>query len=327
MTTFIIARNAFTESIRQPVVVVILLGGILAVVFNVSLAAFTLEDDNKILVDLGLSSLFLAGLLLAAFTAAGVLSREIEDRTVLGVVSKPVPRPAVVVGKYLGAAAAVAVGYWSLAAMFLLSVRHRVAAAGEATAGLDGPVVVFGLTAVVLAVAVAAAASYFHGRPFAGVFVPALALATTLAVGATWCVARGWRLQSPLVEWNPQLMLGLAMVLEAVLVLAAAAIAVSTRLGQVMTLVIAAAVFLGGLVSEYFLGTLVVGAQEGWARWLAWPAYAALPNMQFFWPADALTQGQEIGLAHFGLVSLYAVAMIVALVSLAVILFQERDVG
>lgn len=327
MATLSIARNAFTESIRQPIMVVILCGGMLAMVFNVSLAAFTLEDDNKILVDLGLSSLFLAGLLLAAFTAAGVLSREIEDRTVLGVVSKPVPRPALVVGKFLGAAAAVTVGYWSLAAMFLLTVRHRVAAGGEGTMSVDGPVVVFGISAVLLAVAVAAAASYFHGRPFAGVFVPTLAIAATCGVGLTWCVARGWRLQSPLVDWNPQLMLGLALVLEAVLVLAAVAIAVSTRLGQVMTLVVSTAVFLGGLVSEYFLGTLAAEAEGGWARWLAWPAYAALPNMQFFWVADALTQGQEIGLAHFGFVSLYAAAMIVALVSLAVILFQERDVG
>jgi ABC-type transport system involved in multi-copper enzyme maturation permease subunit len=109
MNVLSIARNGFLESIRQPVFVVLLLGGTLAMVLNVNLAAFTLEDDNKLLIDLGLSTLFIAGLLLAAFTATSVLSREIENKTVLTVVSKPVTRAAVIVGKFLGVAVALAV--------------------------------------------------------------------------------------------------------------------------------------------------------------------------------------------------------------------------
>lgn len=323
MTTLAIARNAFLESIRQPIFAVIVLGGILAMVFNVSLAAFTFEDDAKILIDLGLSSLFLCGLLLAAFTASRVLSREIENRTVLTVVSKPVSRPAVVLGKYLGVVLALAVGLWTLAAAFLLTVRHRVAA-GEA---FDGPVILFGLAAVALAVLVAAAANYLRGRPFGSVFAVTQAVTATLALLAVWCLGRDWRFQNPLVEWNPQLLLGVAMICEAVFVLAAVAIAASTRIGQVMTLVICSAVFLWGLVSEYFLGTIVADHEAGWARWLAWPIYAALPNLQFFWPADALTQGRPITPAHVASVSFYAGLLIVAILSLAVLLFQQRDVG
>jgi len=328
MTVFTIARNAFLESIRQPVFVSLLVGGMLALVLNVSLAAFTLEDDNKILIDLGLSTLFLCGLLLAAFTATSVLSREIDNRTVVTVVSKPVPRPALVAGKYLGVAAALAAGFWSLAAVFLLTVRHRVPDGGPTDTSFDGPVLVFGLVGTLAAVLVAAAANYLRGRPFASVFVAAQAIAVTAAVGAAWSLDKGWRLQNPLGEWNPQLAIAVGLVFEAVLVLAAVAIAASTRLGQTMTLLICVAVFLGGMVSEYFLGTIVADeAAGGWPRWLAWPAYAAVPNMQFFWSADALTQGSPLTAAHFARVSLYAVAMIVALVSLAVLLFQRRDVG
>ena len=72
-----------------------------------------------------------------------------------------------------------------------------------------------------------------------------------------------------------------------------------------MTLLICVAVFFGGLVSEYFLGTIVAtDGAAGWSRWLAWPAYAAVPNLQFFWSADALTQGQPLGLAHVGRVKI-----------------------
>lgn len=329
MTILAIARNSLVESIRQPVFAVLLLAGMLALVLNVALAAFTLDDDNKLLVDLGLSTMFVCGLLLAAFTATGVLTREIENRTVVTVVSKPVPRPAVIVGKYLGVAVALALGFWSLAAVFLLTVRHRVPAGGPMDSAFDGPVVVFGTVATLAAVAVAATVNYLHGRSFSSAFVSSLAVAAAVALAAAWSLDKAWRPQNPATEVNPQLMLAVALVFEAILLLAAVAIAASTRLGQTMTLLTCVGVFLAGLVGEFFLGTLVAGegAQPGWARWLAWPAYAVLPNMQFFWQADALTQGREITLAHCGTVTLYAAAMIAAYLSLAVILFQDRDVG
>jgi ABC-2 type transport system permease protein len=329
MTVLAIARNGLLESIRQPIFGIVLLAGMFALTLNVSLAGFTLEDDNKILLDLGLSTLFLSGLLLAAFTAAGVLSREIDNRSVVTVVSKPVPRPAIVIGKYLGVVAALAVGCWSLTVVFLLTVRHRVPSENPSDSGFDGPVLLFGLLAIVTAVLISASANYLRGRSFSSVFVVTQAVTATAALALAWCVDKDWRLQNPAIEWNPQLMIAVLLVFEAILVLAAVAIASSTRWGQLMTLMACVAVFLGGLVSEYFLGTVANDARglSPVLRWLAWPIYAALPNMQFFWQADALTQGQVISLAHFGRVSLYAAAMITGWLGLAVLLFQGRDVG
>ncbi len=323
-----IARHAFLESIRQPVFAVLILVGMLALVLNVNLAAFTFDDDNKILVDLGLSTLLLSGLLLAASTATTVLTREIENRTVLTVVSKPLPRPALVIGKYLGVAAALAVGLWSLAAVFLLTVRHRVPSSDNGTVGTDAPVIVFGLLAVAGAVAVAGAANYFRGRPFGSTFAVLQAVSATAAVALVSCIDKDWQLQNPRVDFDPQLMIAVALIVEAALVLAAVAITASTRLGSVMTLMACAIVLLAGLMSEYFLGSLVAGtAASGWTRWIAWPFYAGIPNMQFFWTADALTQGNAISWAHVGSVTLYAISIIVVLLSLAVALFQSRDVG
>ena len=122
---FSIARNAFLEAIRQPIFIVLVLIGLLAMVCNVNLAAFTMGEDEKLLVDLGLSTLLIVGLLLAAFTASSVLSKEIENKTVLTVVSKPVTRAAVIVGKFLGVAGALSVGYYVLAVAFLMAVRHK----------------------------------------------------------------------------------------------------------------------------------------------------------------------------------------------------------
>ena len=316
-----IARNAFLESIRQPIHAVLICAALLALVLNVNLAGYTLEDDNKLLVDLGLSTLFLSGLLMAAFTATSVLSREIENKTVLTVVSKPVPRPQVVVGKFLGVAAAIATAYWLLAAVFLLTVRHRVQSSVREEDIFDPPVVTFGLLAIGLTFLIAGLANYLYRWSFPATFSIVGAVLATVAWGLVSCVSRWWRLQAPGTDFDPQLAIGLALVFEAIIVLAAIAIAASTRLGQIPTLLVCVGVFLVGLVGEYFLS--LASAGQGWLR----PLAAVVPNLQFFWPADALTQGSTITLGHLGTVTAYAACLIAAAMSLAVILFQQRDVG
>lgn len=316
-----IARNAFQESVRQPIYVVLLFLGILLLVMNPSLAAFTLEDDNKLLIDLGLSTLFLCGLFLAAFTATNVLSKEIDRKSVLTVMSKPVPRPVFVLGKFTGVSVAMAVFYWILTAVFLLTVRHRVQSA--VTTPFDGPVLVFGFLGGGLALLSAAMANYFYRWLFGSTVTMALLITLSLAWGAVLLINPQWQFQAPTADLNPQLMIGLAMVFEAILILTAIALACSTRLGQLMTLLICIGAFLVGLVSEYFLSTLI---QRDSMTWL-YPLYVLTPNLQLFWPADALTQGTPISMQHFGTLTGYCAMMVGAILCAAVVLFQRRDVG
>jgi hypothetical protein len=316
-----IARNAFLEAIRQPVHAVLICGAVVALVLNVNIAAYTLEDDNKLLVDLGLSTLFLTGMLMAAFTATSILSREIENKTVVTVVSKPVPRWAVVVGKFGGVAAAIGTAYWLLAVVFLLTVRHRVQTTVRVEDAYDPVVLTCGILAGGVALVVSGLANYLYRRPFPSTFAIVAAVCATAAWGVVSCVGRDWRPQHPAADWNPQLAIGLAMVFEAVLVLTAVAIAASTRLGRLPTLLVCCGFFLLGLVGEYFLAMTLAGSR------LRGPLAAVVPNLQFFWPADALTAGHEIPLWHLGQLTLYAVCLAAAALAVAVALFQSRDVG
>ncbi|MFZ9915742.1 MAG: hypothetical protein ACO3IB_10480, partial [Phycisphaerales bacterium] len=54
---------------------------------------------------------------------------------------------------------------------------------------------------------------------------------------------------------------------------------------------------------------------------------AALPNFQLFWLSDALTQKKAIPAEYIGYAVPYALAMVTALLSLATMLFQRREVG
>ena len=149
---YAVARTTFTETVRQPIYAVIIGLTWLMLVMNVALSAFSLDDDNKLLQDLGLSTLLISGLMLSAFCASGVISGEIEDKTVLTVISKPVSRVIFLLGKFIGLNTALFMAYYLCSVVFLLTVRHKVMQTVRDE--FDVPVIVFGVTAFALAMVI-----------------------------------------------------------------------------------------------------------------------------------------------------------------------------
>lgn len=255
-----LARNCFIESVRQPVFfVMVVLCGLLQLL-NTWGTGFTLgysstaevSADNKLLLDVGLATVFVCAMLLAGFVATAVVSREIEQKTVLTVVSKPVARAVVVIGKYLGVSSAMLVAVVLMVLFLLLGIRHEVMM--TAADRLDGPVLVFGTAAVVLALGVALWGNYFYGWYFSQTFVTVLLPAMLVAYLLVLSVSKQWAWQPITTDAKPQIMLACLGMTMAILVLTAVATAASTRLGQVMTIVTCASVFLLGLLSDYFFG-------------------------------------------------------------------------
>jgi hypothetical protein len=268
-----IAANTFLETIRQPIYGVVLLATALLMILNIALAGFTLEDDDKLLLDLGLSTLLLSGLFLSVFSATGVLTREIENKTVLTVVSKPVSRPVFIAGKYVGVLGALVVALYLCFLVFLLTMRHRVLQMSSDP--WDGPVLAFGFGGLVLALAVAAFCNYFYGSEFASTSLALAVPLLTLAVLLTGFWDKTWNLQpygkAILV---PELFYAAFLVMLAVMVLAAVALAASTRLGQVMTLLVCVLIAMLGLVADFALG------QHGEDSLVARTLYHVVPNIR-----------------------------------------------
>lgn len=331
MPIWTIARNTFTESIRQPIFVVLLTGVIGLLVINLSMAKLTLEDNNRLMIDVGLSTCLVAGMLLAAFTASGVLAREIDNKTVLTVISKPIGRPAFVIGKFLGVSAAITLAYWVWSLAFLLTVRHKVLSA--AADQYDWPVIVLGSAAILIALVLAVAGNYLYGWSFCSAFSRALAVTIALAYLMVLMIGKQWQFQPIATEFIaakttnygeevkslPQLLLALALVLEAVWVLGAVAVTCSTRLGQVMTLVICLAVMIVGVLSDYLFG------RHADTNVLAAAAYAVVPNMQAPFILDALHRNKPVGMGYFLTVSGYLGCYVLAMLALATALFQRRQ--
>ncbi|MEO1007352.1 MAG: ABC transporter permease [Planctomycetota bacterium] len=255
-----IARNTFVESVRQPVLLLLVLACALLQVFNTWTAAFSMgrsstaevSADNKLLLDIGLATIFGCGVLMASFLATAVVSSEIERRTMLTVISKPIPRAVVVAGKYIGVAGAITGAVVIMLAFLMLAIRHGVLS----TAGdhLDQPVLLFGFGAVFASLLLAAAANYMYGWSFNQTAMTTLLPLIVLAYVAVLLFSKRWELQSPMVDLKPKILVACGAMALAILVLTAVATAASTRLGQVMTIITCAAVFFGGLLSNHFLG-------------------------------------------------------------------------
>ncbi len=148
----VLAAATAKEAIRQPM---LLLSGALAVavlVVNTFLPFFSLGEDVKMLKDCGLATMLIVGLLVAVWTASTTIHDEIEGRTAMTLLSKPINRRQFVLGKYLGILQAVGLLTVVVGAIFLGLVfykiiydaqeseercdRHRVGAGGDAGRGL-----------------------------------------------------------------------------------------------------------------------------------------------------------------------------------------------
>jgi hypothetical protein len=112
------------------------------------------------------------------------------------------------------------------------------------------------------------------------------------------------------------------LILFALFVLAALALACSTRLDTIPTLAICSALFLLGLMTDY----LFKGAADG-GSWWAKIAYAVTPNWQQFWLADALEDKKTIPWSYVGKATAYVAAYVGAALAVALALFEDRELN
>ena len=134
-----IARNTFTELVRQKVFYFLLLFALIVIGNSAFLAKFSFQEEFQMLKDvaLGAMSVFLS--LLAILATAMLLPRDLEDRTIFTILSKPVPRYEYLLGKLLGVFFLLTLSTIIMGVLFLgvLFLREQAALA-ETRASLSG---------------------------------------------------------------------------------------------------------------------------------------------------------------------------------------------
>ena len=97
-----IAINTFRENLREKLLYNLLFFALLMIGSSILLSRITLGDYHRLILDLGLASINLFGVLIAIFVGIGLVSKEVDRKTIYTIVSKPIPRYEFLLGKYCG---------------------------------------------------------------------------------------------------------------------------------------------------------------------------------------------------------------------------------
>ena len=122
----VIARATMKEALRQPVFLLLLILSAALLVVNNVIPFYSLGDDVKMVKDCGLATILISGLILALWTASTSISDEIEGKTAMTLLSKPINRRQFIFGKYLGIVSSVLVLMIPLSILLLALIYHKV---------------------------------------------------------------------------------------------------------------------------------------------------------------------------------------------------------
>lgn len=315
----VLARLTAAETLRQPVCLLLTASAVAATALCPVLLLHNFGEDGRLARDGGLAFHLVFGLFVAGYAAASALSREMRSGTAAAVLAKPVPRHVFFLAKYLGVAAVV--GVFSLCASLATLLAERTAERFVQLPDLVGYVADRRLSALLLgapaaAFALAGLINYRTRRSFqsaAFFLMPALLLAVLLTAGL-FDLAGRWSPYDPRVQWR--ILPASLLVTEALCVLAAIALALSTRWTVVPVMTASTAVLAAGLL-------WTPAARSGWAAAIG---KALVPDWQRFWASDWLARGGHVPASWVLGCTLYAAALTAAALAAGVLLFRDADV-
>ena len=314
-----IAKNTFIETLRQPIFAILIIAALLLFLLSPSLTMYTMSDDNKLLRELGLSTLFLTSLFVAIFSASGAVAEELSNKTIMTVLTKPVQRPIFVVAKFLGVSAAVILAHYICTVALLMSIRHGVLETVNDTH--DWTVLGAAGVGVLFVVLLSAFFNYTYDWKFSSTAMVLAAIFATVTIIFLAFIDKNWKFNPKENGINAVDVYGSVLLLMAALIVVALAVALSSRFNIVVTLSVCIGLFLLGLVSDYVFGRFA--EVHLWAK----VGRFLVPNLQIFWISDAIYEGSKVPLRYVLASASYAFCYTTAILALAIALFQRRQVG
>jgi len=115
-----IAANGFREVIRDRILYFIGFFALLMAFAWRLLPEIAVGTDEKIFLDLGLAAIGLLGVIVAVFVGTGLINKEIDKRTILVLIPKPLSRAEFILGKHLGLSGVLAVMLGVMLVIYLL---------------------------------------------------------------------------------------------------------------------------------------------------------------------------------------------------------------
>jgi Cu-processing system permease protein len=107
MKIMLIAQNTFREAVRNKILYSVVLFAVVLVAVSAFFGSVSIGDQGKVIKDFGLFSLSFFGAVITILSGVTLLNKELKQKTIYNILSKPVPRWQFVLGKHLGLSATV----------------------------------------------------------------------------------------------------------------------------------------------------------------------------------------------------------------------------
>jgi ABC-type transport system involved in multi-copper enzyme maturation permease subunit len=297
--------NTCREAVRDRVLHGMLGIALLTLVFSLALAELSLDQRQRVVLDIGVSSISLFSVVMAVFLGSSLLYKEIDRKTLYVILPKPIRRHEFLLGKYFGIVLTIAVFI-----AIMGSVQECVATVQAA--GLGGL-----LLGAVAGLLLLLAAALFFARDRTAVLLPwsALALALTSAVAA----------HGGVIQWP--ILASLLLTLGEVLVLAAVALLFSSFSTPFLTALFTTGVWVVGRSADLMINMKGKVLPEP-VRDLLAKLVRVWPNFNLFAPGRHTLglQPDPGGAAGYVAQSMgYAVLYGAVLLALAALIFRRRD--
>lgn len=117
-----VAANSFRESVRERVFYNLAIFAVVMMMSGLLLARLSIRQHDKLIKDLGLACVDVFGLVIAIFVGVGLVSKEIERRSLHPLLAKPLTRDEFFLGKFLGLAGTLLVNVVAMTLGLLLTL-------------------------------------------------------------------------------------------------------------------------------------------------------------------------------------------------------------
>jgi ABC-type transport system involved in multi-copper enzyme maturation permease subunit len=300
-----VAVNTFREAVRDRVLNGMLGVALAVLIFSLALGELALDQQQRIVLDIGMASISLFSVVMAVFLGSSLLYKEIERKTLYVILPKPIRRHEFLLGKYFGIA---------LTVFVFISIMGAVQL-GVTTFQVRGNLHWLALEVVLLPALLLA--GMFKASDRTAVLLPwaALALATSSIVAA-----------HADIDVAPVL-LALVLVMGEVLVLSAVALVFSAFSTPFLTALLTVGVWVVGRSADLMISmksrSLPVEVRD-----ILKLLVHVWPNFNLFVPGrNALTlHTADASPAGYVLVSVgYAVLYSTVLLTAAAMIFRRRD--
>ena len=301
-----VAFNAYREAVRARVLL-----GLTGVAFAVALyslvvGAFTLNDAPRVVADLGAAAISVFSIAVAILIGATALHRELEQKTILPLLARPIRRSEYLVGKYLGVMLVVGVFIMAEGGLVLMM---------SAAMGGRSPALVSGI-----GVGLAAALGLLAWRsPRARTWGPIPWSAAMMVAGIALCGV------APL-ERSLIIASSLLTLLEVAVIAAIATLFSSFSTPFLSSLLTVWMLFIGrsadamARMPEKVFGATIKSTFTALSK--------VMPNLHIYVPARPLLTGEAADvelLSYLGMASLHSLGWALGLLAVSALIFQRRD--